>query len=40
MTVLVLENHKLETIFEHLRPCENLIGLYLKGNSVITRDLV
>ena len=40
MTVLVLENHKLENIFEWLRPCINLIGLYLKGNRVITRDLV
>lgn len=40
MTVLVLENHQLENIISMLRPCKNLIGLYLKGNSVITRDLV
>ena len=30
----------METIFEFLRPCKSLIALYLKGNRVITRDLV
>ena len=40
MTVLILEKCNLETIFEYLRPCKSLIALYLKGNRVITRDLV
>lgn len=40
MKVLVLENLKLEKIFEYLQPCKSLIGLYLKRNRVITRDLV
>ena len=40
MKVLVLENLKLEKIFEYLQPCKGLIGLYLKRNRVITRDLV
>ena len=40
MTVLILEKCNVETIFEYLRPCRNLIALYLKGNRVITRDLV
>ena len=40
MTVLILERCNLETIFEYLRPCKSLIALYLKGNRVITRDLV
>ena len=38
--VLVLENLNLEKIFEFLQPCSNLIGLYLKGNRIITRDLI
>ena len=40
MTVLVLERQGIEKIFEYLRPCVSLIALYLKGNRVITRDLV
>ena len=40
MTVLVLEKKKIEKIFQYLRPCKNLIALYLKGNRVITRDLI
>jgi len=40
MTVLVLEKKGLEKIFQYLRPCVNLIAIYLKHNRVITRDLV
>jgi len=40
ITVLNLERHGLERIFEYLKPCVNLIALYLKHNKVITRDLV
>jgi len=40
ITVLVLEHHGIEKIFEHLRPCKSLIALYLKDNRVTTRDLV
>ena len=38
ITVLTLENHKLERIFEYIKPCINLIALYLKGNCIIIRD--
>ena len=40
MTVLTLEKLNIEKIFEYLVPCQNLIAVYLKGNRVITRDLV
>ena len=40
MKVLVLEKLNIEKIFEYLVPCTNLIAVYLKGNRVITRDLV
>lgn len=40
VTVLSLERHGLQRIFEYLRPCKNLIALYLKHNRVITRDLI
>ena len=39
MKVLVLEKLNLEKIFEFLQPCTGLVGLSLKGNRVITRDL-
>lgn len=40
MTVLVLENKGIERIFDYLKGCRRLIALYLKGNRLITRDLV
>ena len=40
ITVLNIERAGLDKIFEFLKPCKKLIALYLKGNRVITRDLV
>ena len=40
ITVLSLENHGFERIFEYLKPCKQLTALYVKKNRISTRDLV
>jgi Leucine-rich repeat (LRR) protein len=35
----VLENQKIEKIFEIILPLKHLQGLFLAGNHILTRDL-